>query len=126
MFSTGSSVVDKLAAMNPWRPQEPPAENPQGPPDESSEEPAEKPPYQPTPVDIQVAWKMVTAATKFPSDIVDDILDHAEYWAHSSNYIDFQEEHQAQLRIAGTSKMENRFLVSSSRRRQSQLFVYTD
>ena len=67
--------------------------------------------YQPTPTDIYVARAMLVKAIQLPPDIVDAVFDYAEYWAHSSNYIDYIEEHKSPLRILGGSPSENRFLV---------------
>lgn len=65
----------------------------------------------PTPIDIVVVQIMLTRAKRLPPDIVDAIFDHAEYWAHSTNEIDFMVEHKHPLRINGTSATEDKFLV---------------
>lgn len=79
----------------------------------SSSEPEKKgDAYDPTPVDIVVVRTMMCRAKRLPPDIVDVIFDHAEYWAHSTNQIDYLEEHKSPLRITGSGKKENRFLVS--------------
>ncbi|KAF4122909.1 hypothetical protein GMORB2_7216 [Geosmithia morbida] len=69
-------------------------------------------PYRPTPIDIVVVREMLSRGCRLPPDIVDAVFDHAEYWAYSSNYIDYQEEHGSALRINGSRPTENKFLVS--------------
>lgn len=69
-------------------------------------------PYEPTPLDICKVRALMVARIGLPEEIVDSIFDFAEYWAHSSNYIDYMEEHKDPLRIAGGCRLENRFLVS--------------
>lgn len=68
--------------------------------------------YHPTPIDIVVVRTMLTRSVKLPPDLVDAIFDYAEYWAHSTNVIDYQAEQQEPLRINGSSMSEDKFLVS--------------
>jgi hypothetical protein len=68
--------------------------------------------FAPEPVEIYVVRAMLAKAKKLPTDIVDLIFDHAEYWAHSSNEIDYRAEHQEPLRVTGRSPSENKFAVS--------------
>jgi hypothetical protein len=70
-------------------------------------------PYNPSPLDICKLRALLARERGLPPDIVDVIFDYAEYWAHSSNHIDYLEEHKDALRVAGGGRMENRFLVSS-------------
>jgi len=65
-----------------------------------------------TPIDIVVTRIMLTKSKKLPPDVVDVIFDFAEYWAHSSNEIDYIAEHSDPLMINGASPVENKFLVS--------------
>jgi len=65
-----------------------------------------------TPIDIVVTRIMLTKGKKLPPDVVDVIFDFAEYWAHSSNEIDYIAEHSDPLMINGASPVENKFLVS--------------
>lgn len=76
--------------------------------------------YLPTAFDICKVRALLGREKRLPPDIVDLIFDHAEYWAHSSNSIDYMEEHKDALRIAGGGRMENRFLVSSQTHTVSQ------
>jgi hypothetical protein len=63
-------------------------------------------------VDIVVTRFMLARKFKLPPDVVDMIFDHAEYWAHSSNEIDYLVEQQAPLCVSGTAPTKNRFLVT--------------
>jgi hypothetical protein len=65
-----------------------------------------------TPLDVVIARIMLTKGKKLPPDVVDIILDFAEYWAHSSNEVDFKLQHQSPLTVSGQSPSENKFLVS--------------
>ncbi|OAQ60010.1 ankyrin repeat protein [Pochonia chlamydosporia 170] len=69
--------------------------------------------YHPTPIDIVVVRTMLTRSVKLPPDLVDAIFDYAEYWAHSTNVIDYQAEQQEPLRINGSSMSEDKFLLRS-------------
>ncbi|KFH45648.1 hypothetical protein ACRE_035730 [Hapsidospora chrysogenum ATCC 11550] len=69
--------------------------------------------YDPSPMDVFVVREMLSRAVRLPPDIVDVIFDYAEYWAHSTNYIDYLEERRIPMRVVGTSKSENRFLLRS-------------
>ncbi|KAI1068077.1 hypothetical protein LB507_004316 [Fusarium sp. FIESC RH6] len=66
-----------------------------------------------TPIDVVVARIMLTKGKKLPPDVVDIILDFAEYWAHSSNEIDYKLQHQHPLTVIGGSPSENKFLLRS-------------
>lgn len=70
--------------------------------------------YHPSPIDIVVVRIMLIRSVKLPPDLVDAIFDYAEYWAHSTNAIDYRAEHQELLRICGSTKVEDEFLVSHS------------
>ncbi|CAM1506117.1 Fc.00g057580.m01.CDS01 [Cosmosporella sp. VM-42] len=69
--------------------------------------------YDPTAIDIAVVRIMMCRGKRLPPDLVDTIFDHAEYWAHSSNEVDFMAEHQSPLRINGSSSSENKFILRS-------------
>ncbi|KAG8414755.1 hypothetical protein J3459_014080 [Metarhizium acridum] len=69
--------------------------------------------YHPNPIDIVVVRIMLTRSVKLPPDLVDAIFDYAEYWAHSTNAIDYQAEQQEPLRIYGSSRTEDKFLLRS-------------
>lgn len=68
--------------------------------------------YIPTPLEIVELRTTLVRAKKLPVDIVDEIFNHAEYWACNSNEIDFMKEHSAPARINGRSRTEDKFLVS--------------
>lgn len=67
-----------------------------------------------TPVDVVITRIMLTKGKKLPPGVVDVILDFAEYWAHSSNEVDYIAEHSSPLRVNGQSPSENKFLVSQT------------
>ncbi|GJN69483.1 hypothetical protein ACCO45_002294 [Purpureocillium lilacinum] len=75
--------------------------------------PANNDRYNPTPIDIAVTRIMLARSKRLPPDIVDAIFDFAEYWAHSTNAINFTTEHQDYLRISGSSQVETKFLLRS-------------
>ncbi|KAF5680931.1 hypothetical protein FHETE_319 [Fusarium heterosporum] len=66
-----------------------------------------------TPIDIIITRIMLTKGTKLPPDVVDVIFDFAEYWAHSSNEVDYMLQHSNALRVNGQSPAENKFLLRS-------------
>ncbi|KAM0345508.1 hypothetical protein ACHAPU_006435 [Fusarium lateritium] len=72
-----------------------------------------------TPIDIVITRIMLSKGTKLPPDVVDVIFDFAEYWAHSSNEIDYMLQHSENLLVNGQSPAENKFLVSRSDQRKS-------
>jgi len=72
-----------------------------------------EPQFHPSPGDIKLVREMLCEWTTIPVDVVDEILDYAEYWAHSSNEIDFNLEHGSHLKISGTSPSKNKFLLRS-------------
>ncbi|KEY72872.1 hypothetical protein S7711_04448 [Stachybotrys chartarum IBT 7711] len=78
-----------------------------------AQEKGEQGPFKPSPVDIVVTRFMLARKFKLPPDVVDMIFDHAEYWAHSSNEIDYLVEQQAPLCVSGTAPTKNRFLIRS-------------
>lgn len=80
--------------------------------DEEDEKKSNSPVKDLTPIDIVVTRIMLTKGKKLPPDVVDVIFDFAEYWAHSSNEIDYIAEHSGPLMINGASPVENKFLVS--------------
>lgn len=81
--------------------------------DEEDEKKSTSPVKDLTPIDIVIARIMLTKGKKLPPDVVDVIFDFAEYWAHSSNEIDFIAEHSSPLTINGGSPVENKFLLRS-------------
>ncbi|UNI13589.1 hypothetical protein JDV02_000317 [Purpureocillium takamizusanense] len=75
--------------------------------------PANNDRYHPTPIDIAVTRIMLARSKRLPPDLVDAIFDYAEYWAHSTNAINFTTEHQDHLRISSSSQVETKFLLRS-------------
>ncbi|RGP68386.1 hypothetical protein FLONG3_8159 [Fusarium longipes] len=66
-----------------------------------------------SPIDVVIARIMLTKGTKLPVDVVNIILDFAEYWAHSSNEVDFNLQHQNPLKVNGQSASEDKFVLRS-------------
>ncbi|RGP67921.1 hypothetical protein FSPOR_5582 [Fusarium sporotrichioides] len=80
--------------------------------DQNEKEPASKK-DDITPVDVVIARIMLTKGKKLPPDVVDMIFDFAEYWAHSSNEVDFKLQHQSPLTVNGGSPLQNKFVLRS-------------
>ena len=68
--------------------------------------------FHPQPKDVVYVRHMLAKSTRLPVDLIDAIFDFAEYWASSTNEIDFIKEHGTALRINGTGRSEDKFLVS--------------
>ncbi|KAK6224264.1 hypothetical protein QIS74_02591 [Colletotrichum tabaci] len=68
--------------------------------------------YKPSPTDVSVVRIMLEKASKLPPEIMDIIVDEAQYWAHSeaSIYRRADSFHDA-LRVVGTTKDENKLLL---------------
>ncbi|EFQ32762.1 uncharacterized protein GLRG_07906 [Colletotrichum graminicola M1.001] len=71
-------------------------------PDQVPQEPGN---YKPTPIDVVVVRIMLEKASKLPPEIMDIIIDEAEYWAHSEASI------STDLRVVGTTSEENKLLL---------------
>ena len=78
----------------------------------SAEERSTDEPYYPTPVDLCIVRIMLGRSMKLPPTVIDDIFDHAEYWARSSNEVDFVLQHQSPLSISGSGGNQDKCLVS--------------
>lgn len=65
--------------------------------------------YQPSIVDIAIVKAMLYRAKKLPPDLIDTILDMAEYWIHSTTHLD-----ERISVMGGSEARENKFLVSIS------------
>ncbi|KAG5992287.1 hypothetical protein E4U54_003698 [Claviceps lovelessii] len=104
---TSNLLLHRFRRMNLSGPPQPPDPQP------SDKTDTEDGFYRPTPIDIIVAHIMLTRSKKLPPELVDAIFDMAEYWAHSINVIDYHAEKQDDLRIVGSSRLEDRFLLRS-------------
>ncbi|KAG5952407.1 hypothetical protein E4U53_000971 [Claviceps sorghi] len=100
-------LLHRFRRMHQSEPSQPPAPQP------SDKTDPEDDLYRPTPIDIIVAHIMLTRSLKLPPELVDSIFDMAEYWAHSTNVIDYRAQQQHELRIIGASRLENKFLLRS-------------
>ncbi|KAL6872489.1 hypothetical protein HDV57DRAFT_505317 [Trichoderma longibrachiatum] len=65
-------------------------------------------PYEPSLVDIALVKAMLIRAKQLPPDLVDAVLDMAEYWAHSTTRLD-----ERIGILGGNEERENRFLLRS-------------
>ncbi|OLN96525.1 hypothetical protein CCHL11_00779 [Colletotrichum chlorophyti] len=67
--------------------------------------------YKPTPLDVVVVRIMLEKAMKFPPEILDIIIDHAEYWPHSEASVENTTPgHRNPLSVMG-GRDENKFLL---------------
>lgn len=114
VFARMQPFISRLRGMHvgpelprPARPQQGQSSDP------TSDAPEDHDFYEPTPIDVAVTRILMTRGLKFPPDIVDAIFDFAEYWAHSSNEIDYLKERKAALRILGRSVKEDHLLLRS-------------
>ncbi|KAK5656386.1 hypothetical protein OQA88_4767 [Cercophora sp. LCS_1] len=46
-------------------------------------------PYEPTILDVLVAKAMISKGLGLPAELTDAILDHAEYWPHSTTHVNY-------------------------------------
>lgn len=67
----------------------------------------------PTPTDIIQLRVALARKTRLPVDIIDEIFDHAEYWASSSVEVDYLLEQGECLRVRGRIGPENVFMLRS-------------
>lgn len=63
--------------------------------------------HDPSPIDIVVVRTMLAKGLKLPVDLVDGILEHAEYWVRTTTAVNYP-----QLLRAGKGHGEDKFLVS--------------
>jgi hypothetical protein len=69
------------------------------------------PHFEPSVADVVVLRRMFKVPRIFlPIELVDAIIDHAEYWPHSTTEADYTEEHQRPLNVMGSTPTENKFL----------------
>ncbi|PNY27083.1 Uncharacterized protein TCAP_02987 [Tolypocladium capitatum] len=84
---------------------------------DSDPEPEPTPPgdgrRNPTPMDVVLTRTMLTRSKGLPQELVDAILDFAEYWVHSTNVINYIAEGRDPRRVVGTTETENQFLIRS-------------
>lgn len=66
-------------------------------------------PYQPSVLDVVVAKAMMVKALTLPLELVDRIMDLAEYWPHTSARLDYGAKPRAVAR--GSSSLEDAFLL---------------
>lgn len=64
--------------------------------------------YEPSALDVVVVKIMLTRGCKLPHEIVLSLLDHAEYWPHTTAIMDHS------LTVSSGADRENRFIVSAA------------
>ena len=67
--------------------------------------------YEPTVLDVIVVKAMLNKAIRLPPEIIDTVVDMAEYWPHTSTEMIYTGR-PAIARKNATSGAENQFLVS--------------
>lgn len=70
--------------------------------------------YEVTPEDITEVKDILVKARNLPLELVDMILDDAEYWVCSSTIIDHDDSESGRISIHGAREGENQFLVSKA------------
>lgn len=74
--------------------------------------------YEPSALDVVVVKIMLTKGCKLPHEIVLSILDHAEYWPHTTTTLDHA------LSVLSGASRENQFVVSAASKPYG--FVFTN
>jgi hypothetical protein len=70
--------------------------------------------HQPSLADVLVVKAMLSQGLKLPVELVDVILDHGEYWVHSSSSLSSVESGSGQSIVVGVRRAnENRFILRS-------------
>lgn len=64
--------------------------------------------YEPSALDVVVVKIMLTKGCKLPHEIVLSLLDHAEYWPHTTTTLDHS------LSVSSGAGRENQFVVSAA------------
>lgn len=73
--------------------------------------------YEPSALDVVVVKIMLTKGCKLPHEIVLSLLDHAEYWPHTTTTLD------RSLTVSSGPGREDQFLVSDTH--QPSVFLFT-
>ncbi|XDG07542.1 hypothetical protein ABKA04_007157 [Annulohypoxylon sp. FPYF3050] len=83
------------------------------PPDRRGEQPPSTPVsfYEPRPEDIVEVKDILSKARNIPPELVDMILDRAEYWACSATVIDYSNHPQHKITILGARPAQSQFLL---------------
>lgn len=64
--------------------------------------------YQPSALDVVVVKAMLTNGLRLPHEIVLSLLDHAEYWPHTTTTLDHSRT------VSSGAGRENQFIVSAA------------
>ncbi|AEO54578.1 hypothetical protein MYCTH_2297284 [Thermothelomyces thermophilus ATCC 42464] len=73
-------------------------------------------PYEPSVADVLVTKAMLCKALRLPPEIVDTIVDHAEYWPHTTTRVDYPNDSliaRGKNNFGNRSATENVFLLRS-------------
>ncbi|KAJ4416131.1 hypothetical protein N0V85_002399 [Neurospora sp. IMI 360204] len=69
-------------------------------------------PYLPTAMEVIIVRAMLEKALQLPPEIINSIIDHAEYWPHTSTVIDYSNLPDGQKVVpGGEPERENAFLL---------------
>ncbi len=70
-------------------------------------------PYEPTVLDVLVVKAMLQKAMRLPGELIDLVIDQAEYWPHTT--ASFDQQRDGELSVLGGSRsgrvQENHFVV---------------
>lgn len=88
------------------------SENPTGDPDYGRQAPPGSGKYKPTPMDVVVVRVMLEKVAHLPPEIIDIVLDHAEYWPHSTALFFQPSRNPVRVfRVNGGTEEENKLMV---------------
>lgn len=83
-------------------------------------------PFKPTVLDVLVVRAMLNASLPIPAELVDTIIEQAEYWAHSQTQTDHPSTAGSRAQIIDDSHSGDRFLVRCPPKRNPHLFSPAD
>jgi hypothetical protein len=89
----------------------PPADNNASTAQEEEQDPADAV-FHPTIADVAVVRRIFNTPRAFlPTELVDEILDYAEYWPHSSTHVNFVAERGTPLGCSGDTQNQDALVV---------------
>lgn len=97
--------------------------------DETTGASATRPAHEPTIADVLVIKTMLNRSLRLPPEIIDTVVDLAEYWPHSSTEVPFNDGSVVargnNIHTQGTGQ-ENSFIVSGASFISSPWFIFTE